>query len=440
MTSAEIDKAVLRFRKECGLESVNYKSLFNAAEKLGYTVIEFGGTVSDINVKNLIEALDLEAETKLTKGFTYAQGDYRLIFIDAALSEKEKTIVISHELGHVVLGHIGHRNFTGQDVQDEYEANEFSNFLLKSDNKLVVLFTCYKKGVITAVAAVSVLAAVLVLLVVPRFKTADSGKSLPNGENELTGSDLTGLTAETGVSGFYTEDVTEPSTEGETQPATGTVAVSAAVPQTVYVPMPVPGTTVPAAVSPKPAQPDAKPKPTQPAATEQQTTKPQTTKPQTTRPPTTRPPTTRPHTPEDDFGGTALYEEIKAEMSVKYADVSPTVSYDSDAHKMKVVGTLPDGMYHKLFFHDSESNAWWYPIAEGAIADAAEKHNRIAAEGLNVTFVIEIHSDEDFGTTILRSTNGKIDCYMNYYDFYEAPGILPGNRNTTAPAENTENQ
>lgn len=421
MTSTEIDKAVLRFRKECGLKSVDYKSLFKAAEKLGFTVIEFGGTVNDINVKNLIEALGLEAQTELTKGFTYVQGDYRLVFINAALSEREKTIVISHELGHIVLGHIGHRSFTGQDVQDEYEANEFSNFLLKSDNKLFVAFSCYKGAVITAAAVIIILTAVTLLLTSPGLKAKIFGISSANETTEPTETDYQvqeALPTET-----VTEPVTEPSTEGVTEATSEQIPETTAPMQTVY--MPVPVTEVPATEKAKPAS-----------------TAPHTTKPAATKPATTKPPATRPHTPEDDFASSALYAEIKAEMQAKYSELSPDISYDSDKHKMNIICTLPDGMYTKLNVKNSDANEWWYPVAEGALTDAAETHSRIAAQGLNVDCFFEIHADNVPDTTVFRTTNGvKPITYMNYYDFHEAPGGNPAYyRSLTETAENTENQ
>lgn len=421
MTSTEIDKAVLRFRKECGLKSVDYKSLFKAAEKLGFTVIEFGGTVNDINVKNLIEALGLEAQTELTKGFTYVQGDYRLVFINAALSEREKTIVISHELGHIVLGHIGHRSFTGQDVQDEYEANEFSHFLLKSDNKLFVVLSCYKGAVITAAAVIIILTAVTLLLTSPGLKAKVFGISSANETAKPTETDYSVQEALPTVA--VTEPVTEPSTEGVTEAPSEQIPETTAPMQTVYVPVPV--TEVPATEKAKPAS-----------------TAPHTTKPAATKPATTKPPTTRPHTPEDDFGSSALYAEIKAELKTKYAEISPDISYDSDKHIMNIIGTLPEGMYDKLNVKNPGANEWWYPVAEGAITDAAETHSRIAAQELNVDCFFEIHADNAPDTTVFRTTNGvKPIVYKNYYDFHEAPGGNPAYyRSLTETAESTENQ
>lgn len=162
MTTSAVNKEVLNFRKEYGIIKVNCSSLSEAAEKLGYTVIMFNSHgANDENVTRLCLALNIGNELLMSRGFTYSKGEFRLVFINENLSDKEKSIVLAHELGHIVLGHTGHAPVIGHDVQEEFEANEFASFLLKSDNRLFVLVNCHK-AVLPGAAAIIVLLVIVI--------------------------------------------------------------------------------------------------------------------------------------------------------------------------------------------------------------------------------------------------------------------------------------
>ncbi len=130
MTCSEINRKVISFRREYNLTSISFSSLYKVTEKLGYTIIQFNSLVNNENVSSIINSLDLSNHISSSRGFTYAKGDYRLVFINEDLSEKEKKIVLAHELGHIVFGHMSKSPVIGNDVSEEYEANEFAHFLL----------------------------------------------------------------------------------------------------------------------------------------------------------------------------------------------------------------------------------------------------------------------------------------------------------------------
>lgn len=153
-------KAAVRFRKKYGLYRITYDSLKKAAKELGYSVILFGGSAADEDVDELIDALGVSKFAEGSKGFTYADKNYRLIFIHSGLSENERCVVLSHELGHVVCKHLGHSPVIGNDVAEEKEANDFSFYLLNPGffQKVVIAFHEHKKrAIIISVAAVLVL-------------------------------------------------------------------------------------------------------------------------------------------------------------------------------------------------------------------------------------------------------------------------------------------
>ena len=79
---------------------------------------------------SLIEALDLRGLIACSKCFTYQNDKYRLIFIHEDLNEEERCIVLAHEEGHIWNRHFSERRIFGNDIIQEYEANEFVYHLL----------------------------------------------------------------------------------------------------------------------------------------------------------------------------------------------------------------------------------------------------------------------------------------------------------------------
>ena len=131
MNSTEIKKTVRQFRDKYGLKEVTARSLARTFEQLGYTVIEFNPVVNDPDVTVLIGALGLTEQIAHSNGFLWTDRNYRLVFINEKLSEEEKKLVLSHEKGHAACGHMNHVSVLGQDVSEEFEANEFAHFLLR---------------------------------------------------------------------------------------------------------------------------------------------------------------------------------------------------------------------------------------------------------------------------------------------------------------------
>lgn len=185
MTTAAIDKEALSFRKEHKIKKASYKVLSEITEKLGYTVILFDPLHNDENVAKLAGALSLGGELLKSRGFTYSSGEFRLVFINDGLSEKEKTIVLSHELGHITLGHTGRAPVIGHDVQEEFEANEFSTFLLKCDSSVFMFFNC-RKPLVAVIAAVILLTVIIAAVSLSKKSAVpdQTAKNVPSGAGE----------------------------------------------------------------------------------------------------------------------------------------------------------------------------------------------------------------------------------------------------------------
>lgn len=130
----KIRKKARAFIHKHHLTTTDFKSVRNAAKAEGYNIVEFNHLCNDKDVNVLVEALHLTEYVRSAKGFTYADNNYRIIFLHEDLNDTEKTVVLLHELGHIVLGHLSSNNIIGNDVVQEFEANEFSHYVANRSN------------------------------------------------------------------------------------------------------------------------------------------------------------------------------------------------------------------------------------------------------------------------------------------------------------------
>lgn len=146
-----IKKKAKKYIVEHYLKRITFGSLKEAAVKDGYTVIEFNNSYNDKNISTIIKNLKIEDIIACSRGFTYSDENYRLIFINEDLNDKEKILVLSHELGHIVCNHTISPTIIGIDVIQEHEANEFSHYLLKKNSlqKMKIVVCEHKKMAIT---------------------------------------------------------------------------------------------------------------------------------------------------------------------------------------------------------------------------------------------------------------------------------------------------
>ena len=160
-----VQKTAERFSLRHDLLEISYPALKKAAQNIGYTVIEFHHLCNEKHVETVICNLDIEDAVRVSRGFTYANQDYRLIFIHEDLNEDEKVLVLSHEIGHIVCEHFSGDTIIGNDVRQEHEANEFSHYLLKETftRKSRMFFKKHKKIVIIAVILLLIICAGLLI-------------------------------------------------------------------------------------------------------------------------------------------------------------------------------------------------------------------------------------------------------------------------------------
>ena len=118
------------------LKSVKYNVTFKNAETylttLGYSIAFFGTPSGDSE----IEKHGLQYMTD-EKAFTYC-GQSKLVFISASLHANDKLLVLLHEIGHILFGHLGkNKHLTRDDVKAEIEADAFAYSVLNHKKPLL---------------------------------------------------------------------------------------------------------------------------------------------------------------------------------------------------------------------------------------------------------------------------------------------------------------
>lgn len=183
MKRSEIRRECKRFIKENSLSQINLKSLEEALERSGYTLVEYSRFSPDADVSALVTALGLEKQIETSRGFAYAKGDYRLVFLCADLADSEKLLVLAHETGHIVLGHMETPNMIGLDVKQEYEANVFAQTLI--DRPLDIKIGCFlqKKGRYI-IGGILLLAGILCIVFALHILRENDTKQLINSESQ----------------------------------------------------------------------------------------------------------------------------------------------------------------------------------------------------------------------------------------------------------------
>lgn len=106
--------------------------LIYIVQDYGFEIIGYRLPCSSQSVVTLIEELHLQSFANSRKSFTYVNANIKLLFIFDELSNDEKVYAISHELGHIVLGHLERGACKDSNLVEEQEANEFSHYLLQS--------------------------------------------------------------------------------------------------------------------------------------------------------------------------------------------------------------------------------------------------------------------------------------------------------------------
>lgn len=80
--------------------------LEKALQEQGFSLVEFSRLSNCKEVGTLLTSLQLVNYASGLSAFTYQDANLRIVFLQENLSQHEQMILLSHELGHILCGHL----------------------------------------------------------------------------------------------------------------------------------------------------------------------------------------------------------------------------------------------------------------------------------------------------------------------------------------------
>ena len=130
MDKKTIKKQADSILKKYRLSDVSLDNILYIISDYGFEVIDFNK--NDLENEALLKQLSLTDMADAQPAFTFRNDDVKLVFVSDDLKTDEKIYVLSHELGHIALGHLER---VVKSAIDEQEANEFTHYLLNSTKR-----------------------------------------------------------------------------------------------------------------------------------------------------------------------------------------------------------------------------------------------------------------------------------------------------------------
>ena len=152
-------KSLLRKYK---LGKVSLDNLVYIIEDQGYEIIEY--SLGERN--NIISSLDLESYSQGCKAFSYNGNGLKFVFIRDDTNANDKTYALSHELGHIVCGHLTGNGASPLDVEEEREANEFAHYILHPDLITLAVAKYHENKKLAIIAMIVVICLIITIPVV----------------------------------------------------------------------------------------------------------------------------------------------------------------------------------------------------------------------------------------------------------------------------------
>lgn len=165
MTTAQ--REARAFLSEFHHRPFSVSDLEKALQAQGFSLVEYSRLSNGRDVTTLLTSLQLFDYAAKQSAFTYQDPNLRIVFLQENLSQHEQMILLSHELGHILCGHLNRAATTGpgSGILEEQEANDFSAQLMRYNE------TCRPRRTVTLIAlclVVLVLAAVVTVGAVHR--------------------------------------------------------------------------------------------------------------------------------------------------------------------------------------------------------------------------------------------------------------------------------
>lgn len=155
-----IKKVARSFLREYKIKTLTVDRISEIIRSQGYKIIRFCKAYNDENTEILINGLELNAYIQAYSAFTYVDDKYRLVFLEDNISDEEALVLLTHEEGHIYNEHFGETVIAGKNTMHEFEANEFSHYVLNPTlfNKVTTIIVNHK--------LISIIAGILALLII----------------------------------------------------------------------------------------------------------------------------------------------------------------------------------------------------------------------------------------------------------------------------------
>lgn len=119
-----------KIKKSLKGNKLTFLNVEKELKKLGYIVVFFNTPKGDEEISRY----KLENKKQTLKAFTYTRNAY-IVFVDGNLHAEDKLHLILHELGHIVLGHIGDGKLITRDpILMDIEADNFAHSIISQKN------------------------------------------------------------------------------------------------------------------------------------------------------------------------------------------------------------------------------------------------------------------------------------------------------------------
>ena len=167
MDNKEVVKKSKEFLRGNRLAKLTLSDAQSIIANQGYTIIPFNNLSNTDDVDTLISNLGLSEQAEHSRGFTYADANFRLVFVHENLNDEEKLLVLAHEEGHIYLNHMAKASVLGNDVQEEAEANAFAQYVVSPSRGHTCSYWIKTHKIATVLAvilAVAVLAGISILI------------------------------------------------------------------------------------------------------------------------------------------------------------------------------------------------------------------------------------------------------------------------------------
>ena len=145
---------------------IDYNDLRRIIESNQFTIIEYKKYTNSEPVAELIKRLKLEKETQQNDSFLYINNNLKFVFINAGISDEEKSSLLRHELGHICDPNLKNTSSQNSRIKREEFANEFSCYAKNPGIRLKICVFLIKRWKLL-VAVIALIACVSGLLVVP---------------------------------------------------------------------------------------------------------------------------------------------------------------------------------------------------------------------------------------------------------------------------------